>query len=228
MSQILPDGVTVADLEALDLSKPVTPANAELISIIADLAIKEKVANRREAWIVQARIAEYVKRNRLWAFHPAGFNSITDWARQPEIDIDSGLLSDMIAIVEFAPEFEEAGYDIYQLIRDVGGSKIRKFVPAMREAARFGMLVEQIGPKLEEARGADLNGILEMTNPKGSRVSFDPEVIYEEEEDGTFTISFPGLDLDQLEFLAKKLRIRRWIDSLGQSIEPPILPEHTL
>jgi hypothetical protein len=217
--------VTISDLENLDLSTTkITPQNAQVASIMADLAIKHHAENRREAWIWQARIAEFVKRHELWRYHPGNFSSITEWARQPEIDIESGLLSEMIAIVEFEPEFRQAGYDLFQLIRDVGSSKVRRFVPTMREAKRAGILTEQVGPMLDEVRGSDINGIIDILNPKGGRVGFDPEVVYEERDDGTFTVSFPALDLDQLEFIAKKLRLRRWTDADGRQIEPPVLP----
>jgi hypothetical protein len=225
MSEFLPDGVTLADLEALDLDVDrIAPQFLEKAAILADLAIKDRATKRREGWIQQAKIAAFVKKHELWRYHPGNFGSITEWARQTEIDIESGLLSEMIAIVEFAPTFADAGIDIYQLILDVGGSKVRKLVPTMREAARAEILVEQVGPMLEELRGTDLNGIIDMINPKGARVGFDPEVVYEERDDGSFTISFPSLDLDQLEFLTKKLRLRRWVDPAGRQIEPPMLP----
>lgn len=228
----LPDGVTEHQLELyveednLQQLENMAREAPEKAAILCDHALKHYAENRREAWLSMARVVHFVKRTELWRYHPAGFTSISAWARQPEVDIDSGVVADMCSVMDLAPKFEEGGYDLLQTIRDVGMKKVRPLIPTMRKAAKEGVLIEQCGAMLDEIRGSDMSGVIEMLNPKGGRVEFNPEVVCLDHGDGTFTISFPALDYDGLEFLSGKLKLRRWIDNTGRPIPAPIaLPE---
>lgn len=228
MTHILPDGMTEAQIEALDIQElgDFAREHPERAAIFCDEALKHYAVNRREAWISMARVVHFVRKTEIWRHHPAGWHSITAWAAQPEIDIDSAVMADMCSVMDLAPDLEAGGYDLLQTIRDVGMKKIRPLIPTMRKAKEMGNLVEQAGPFLDEIRGTNLAGVFEMLNPKGGRVDFNPEVICLEHEDGTFTITFAALDYDGLEFLNEKLKLKRWVDTTGRPIPAPIaLPE---
>lgn len=229
---ILPDGVTEHQLEhyvdedKLQQLEDMAREAPEKAAILCDHALKHYVENRREAWLSMAKVVYFVKERELWRYHPAGFTSLRNWAEQPEVDIHSSDLADMCSVMMLAPQFEAGGYDLLQTIRDVGMKKIRPLIPTFRKAAKDGVLVEQCGTILDELHGSDMSGVIEMLNPKGGRVEFNPEVVCLDHGDGTFTISFPALDYDGLEFLSGKLKLRRWVDNTGRPIPAPIaLPE---
>lgn len=217
----LPDGLTAEDLEHLDLEQ-LTREHPAKAMIVADFAMQYHVKNSRTQWIQMANILKHVNDNDLWQHHVENYSTFFEWCNKPEIDISASLASDMMAIARFGDEFNAGGIDIYEIIEEVGPSKVRQLVPMMREASRDGVLVEQVGPLLDEIKAASYRDVLKMVNPGGTRTPFDPNLTYSENEDGTYTLALKNIDYDTMELAASRLGARRWYNDQGYAIEPPI------
>lgn len=221
MTVPLPDGVTAESLEKVDL-EGLSITDPERAMIMADFKMKHHVGTEREVWIRQAITLYLVKELNLWQHHPEGYSSIFEWCLQPEIGIPASTASDMIAVARFSQEFNNIGIDLFQHIREHGHSKIRSLIPMIREAHRDGVLEEQVGPILDELGATSFRDVLAMVNPPGTRTAFDPEGVYHENTDGTFSLTLRNLSLDSLAMAANKLKLKRWYDENGRRIEPPI------
>lgn len=218
----LPDGVTVEDLERLDLHA-LAQQNPHKAMVLADFAMKHQVKNSREAWITQATILYYVKHSDLWQHHADGYSSFFAWCQQPEIELPPSVVVDMLAVVHFAPALkEQAGIDIFDVIRTVGQSKIRQLIPTIRHAYKNGTLKEQVVPLLDEVQNSSFKQVLKMVNPGGVRMQWDPEGVYTENADGTHNLTLRNLDFDELELAASKLSLKRWFDPNGYRIDNPL------
>ena len=193
----------------------------EKAAILFDETIKRRVRREREDWITTAKMLHYFKKHQLWRHHPAGFASFFEWAEQPEIAIAASIVSDMTAIVELAPFLEDAGIDIYEVIRRAGPSKVRALVPQIREAVREGTVAEQIGPLIDAIDCTTYAEVLEMTRTRGVRAQFDPEVICQSLPDGRYRIVL-DCSLDELEIVARRLSVKRWYNPSGQRIDSPL------
>jgi hypothetical protein len=218
----LPDGLTSEDLAHLDL-ETLRQVHPEKAMIMADFALKQQVSNAREAWAHMARIVYYVEKYELWKYHPDGYSSFNAWCQQPEIELPPSVSSDMLAVCKFAPVvLEETGTDLFELIAQVGQSKVRQVVPLIRKAWREKRLKEDLTPVLDELGGASFRDIMRMLSPSGQRLVFDPEVIYEENPDGSFNLILRNLDYDRVELASVKLGIKRWFDTQGYRIPNPL------
>lgn len=217
----LPDGITPEDLERLDLRK-MASENPRKAMVFADFAIKSQVKSAREAWITQATILFYVKEHDLWRHHPESYSSFFAWCQQPEIELPPSVVVDMLALVRFAPALQEqAGIDIFAIIREVGQSKIRQLIPIIRDACKTGTLKEQVVPLLDEVRSSSFQHVLRMVSAHG-REPFDPEGVYRENMDGSINLTLRNLSLDDLETAARKLGLKRWFNPEGFRIDNPL------
>lgn len=215
----VPEGFTeaeVADIAALARADP------ERCMILVDHAMRTHSRDVRKRWIAMAQILYFVDEHKLWRHHPANFTSIFLWAAQDEIGIHASTVSEMLAVVRFAPSIlEQCETDLFALIEDVGTSHVRMLIPAIRKAYRNGTMKEELTPLLDEVRGSSFRDVLQMISPGGQRTGWDPEVIYEEVPGG-YNVTFVDLDFDQLELLAGKAGIKRWYDTKRRRIDPPI------
>lgn len=218
----LPDGVSIDEIENLDLHS-LAKENPHKAMVFADFAMKHQVKSSREAWITQATILHYVKETDLWQYHAEGYSSFFAWCQQPEIELPPSVVVDMLAIVHFAPALKEkAGIDIFDVIREVGQSKIRQLIPIIRDAYKTDTLAEQVAPLIDEVKGSSFRQVLKMVNPGGHRTEWDPEGVYTENADGTYNLTLRSLDWDQLELAAGKLSLKRWFDERGYRIDNPL------
>lgn len=222
---MLPDGVTpdaLSEINIYDLAR----TDPERAMIYVDLQIKSFVSSSRDHFIEQAKRIYFVEMSELWRYHPEGFASLAEWCQQPEIDIPPSVLSDMKAIMKLAPhvmEQTDPPIDLLELIREVGHSKVRTIVPALKKSYRDGTLSEQAPHLVDIARSTSCKQIYELLNPGGQRLHFDFEAVYIENKNGTYSVALRDLDYDDLESVAAKLNIRRWFDVNGRRIDPPIL-----
>ena len=196
----------------------------EKAAILLDMKMKDATQNERESWINRAQIVYVLKESNIWQHHPAGFSSWNAYIQQPEIDIAPCVASDMVAICTYAPHLQEAEIDIWQVIRDAGPSKVRQIIPQIREAHREGVLKEQITPIIAALDSMSFREVLELTATSGVRTNFAFDVIYTEDDSGNATVTFSGITQEDVEFLAKRANIRRWINETGQFIESPVQP----
>lgn len=218
----LPDGMTTEDLDNLDLHG-LARQNPHKAMVFADFAMKHQVKNSREAWITQANILYYVKHSDLWKYHPDSFSSFFAWCQQPEIELPPSVVVDMLAVVHFAPALQEqASIDIFDVIREVGQSKIRQLIPVIRDAYKNNTLAEQVAPLIDEVKGSSFRQVLKMVNPGGNRTEWDPEAIYSENADGSYNLTLRNLDFDRLELAAGKLSVKRWFNPQGYRIDNPL------
>lgn len=202
--------------------KQLTRTNPEKAAILIDAQIKQHVADEREGWIARALMIYYLKEKELWRYHPENFKSFYEYCMQPEIDIAPSIASDMLAIVKHAPHLEAAGIDIWEVIRRAGPSKVRQIIPQIREAHRAKVLEEQITPLVAAIDSMSFREVLEMTSTSGVRTQYDLAAVVQETPDGGLNILFQDVDVDDLEYLARKLAIKRWYDQRGNRIEPPL------
>lgn len=209
-----------AEVNLTDLLKN----DPEKAAILLDMQMKTATQNERESWINRAQIVYILKESNIWQHHPAGFSSWNAYIQQPEIDIAPCVASDMVAICTYAPHLQEAEIDIWQVIRDAGPSKVRQIIPQIREAHREGVLKEQISPIIAALDSMSFREVLELTATSGVRTSFAFDVVYTEDDNGKATVTFAGIDSEDVEFLAKRANIRRWFDESGQAIEAPTQP----
>lgn len=217
----LPDGMSESDLENFDLAQ-VIKKSPEKAMILADFALKHHIKEGRSAWIQAAQVIYVVKEKELWRHHPDGYTSFGAWCEQPEIDLPASVVSDMIAIVRYAPNIkEEASIDLYDVIEEVGHSKVRQLIPTIRDAHRAGTLKEQVAPMLDEIRASSFRDVLDMLHSSGNRASFNPTAKYKTNDDGTYSVHFDGLSYDQAEILSRKLRIKSWLNEKGKKIDNP-------
>ena len=216
------DDIDVTDIDKLSRNDP------ERCMMFLDVVMKDHALEIRKRWIAKAQILYFVEERKLWQHHPAGFTSTFQWARQPEIDLAAGTVSEMLAMVRFAPEIKETcDIDIFEMIEEVGISNVRLLIPAMRKASRNGTMREEVSPLLDVIQGASFREVLKMVTPGGQRTVWDPEVIYEEidsnEGEGLYNITFRNLTFDQMELLDEKAgHIKRWYDKKGYRIDPPL------
>jgi hypothetical protein len=203
------------DLDAFVKQSP------EKAAILFDESLKRRFRREREDWITTAKMVHYFRKHDLWRHHPAGFASFFEWAEQPEIALAGSIVSDMVAIVDFAPALQEAGIDIFEVIRQAGPSKVRALVPQIREAVREGNIAERIGPVIDAIGSTTYAEVLEMTKARGTRLSFDPEVRCTSLPNGQYRITI-DCSLDELEIVARRLGIKRWYDPSGRRIESPL------
>ena len=192
----------------------------ERCMMLVDEVMKNHVQETRARWIAQASILYFVKEHELWKHHPASFSSFFEWCAQPEIELPPSVVSDMLAIVQFAPAIQsECNTDIFEVIRERGHSNVRQLIPSIRDAYRNNTMAEEVTPLLDEIWGSSFRDILEMTKAPGKRMPWDPEVIVEEIEgpngDAMYNITFTNLTFDDMELLDKKTTIKRWYTKEG-------------
>lgn len=193
----------------------------EQASIVIDGYLKQQVSDERESWIVRARMVNFYKEKDLWRYHPMGFSSLFEYCQQPEIDIPPSVVSDMLALCKYENALADAGYDVWDVIRKAGHSKVRQIIPQIREADRDGTLAETVGPIIDAIDSMSFREVLELTSTSGVRTQYDYEVVYREQQ-GKIEVTFRNLDIDALERLAQKNKIKRWYDEKGNRIEPPM------
>lgn len=216
----IPEGFDETDVQDIDM---LSKQNPERCMMLIDEVMKNHALEIRRRWIAKAEILYFVQERELWKYHPAGFQSIYSWAAQPEIGIAAGNVSEMLALVRFAPSIQEhCDTDVYKLIEEVGISHVRMLIPAIRKAEHNGTMREELTPLLDAVQGSSFREVLKMVSPGGQRTGWDPAVYYEEDADGFYTMSFRGLTFDQMELLATKADVRRWYDISGHRIDPPI------
>lgn len=215
----LPEGFSldeVSDLAGFARSNP------QRCMMFIDETMKYTVKDVRRKWLSQARMLYFVKEKDLWQHHPAGFTSFFGWCSQPEIEIHPSTVSDMLAVIRFAPQIQEkCDTNLFDLIEEVGHSSVRQLIPAIRKAYRNDTMSEEVTPLLDEIRGSSFREVLAMRSPGGQRTGWDPEARYREVEDPetketVYELTFTKLDFDALELLATKTGLKRWYDSDGR------------
>lgn len=212
MSDIVPDSIDIYEL---------ADSNPERAAILVDATLKKQVADEREGWIVRARAVYYLRQTGVWAHHPMNFKSLFEYCQQSEIDISPSLASDMIAVCKYADPLAAAGYDIWDVIRRTGPSKVRQIIPQVREAHRKNVLAEEVGPIIDSIENMSFREVLELTGTSGVRSKYEYEAVYRESDQGA-QVTIRNLDVEDLEHLAKKIRIKRWYNDKGLRIEPPL------
>lgn len=213
----LPEDVTADVLKDLIRNDP------EKASILLDSSIKYQVGSERESWIQRANMVFTMKTENLWQHHPENFKSFFEYCAQPEVDIAPSVASDMVALCTYAPILlDEANIDIWKVVRESGHSKVRQIIPQIREAHRNKVLKEEIGPIVAAISGMSFREVIELTGTSNVRSSFELEAYCSQSSDGHINLTFRDLDVDDLEYLAKKAGIKRWYDENNQRIDPPM------
>lgn len=205
-----------SSLEELEARDP------EKAAILIDLALKRRTTNERENWVMRAQMIAHLKKTELWRYHPENFSSFFEYCLQPEIDIAPSIVSDMVAVVTYAPHLMAVGINIFDVILRAGHSKVRQLIPQIREAHRTNTLEEEIAPKVAAIEGMSFRDLLALNQTSNVRSSFDLEATYEELPSGQVNIVFKDLDVDDLEYLTRKVGIKRWFDQRGNRIDPPL------
>lgn len=217
----------------------------EHAAIQADALLKRSARSAREAWALQAKLVYVAQVFELWRYHPAGFNSFIEWCQQPEIDLSASVVSDMMALCDYAPLLAETGIDIWHYVIEHGQSKVRQLVPLIRQAAQvasrelplelteelplsdrydIATLDELVRPSLEALAGSSYRDVLEMVSKRDRdvRISFDPKVRYIPHDDGSVSLVFEHIDTDELDHLLSRVKITRWANAQGQRIPCPL------
>lgn len=224
----LPDGMEESEITNLDLGSiaGLIRTDPEKAMIMLDYAMKMEVRTSRQGWIRQAKILYVVEATGVWRYHPDSYSTFLGWCSQPEINVPQSVASDMTWICKLAPEIQaECDIDIFDLIEEVGQSKIRTVLPTLKDAREAGTLADTAGSLLEEIKGSSYRDVMEMVNPGGVRLDSNLEAIYVENDDGTHNVMFKGLSFDQMDLLSSKLGIKRWYDKNGYRIESPLDPK---
>lgn len=224
-AEILPqysaDFLSEEEALALDILAYVKK-DPERAAMLADIFMKRQVSNERLGWIMRARMVYTIVEEQIWSYHPGLFSSYSEFFMQPEIDIPPSVVSDMIAICKYATPLAKVGIDVWDVIMKAGHSKVRQIIPMIREADRAGVLVEQVGPIIDALEQTSFRELINNTKMSNVRTSYDLEAFYAESLDGRISVSFRDLDIDDLEHLALTLKIKRWFDTQGNRIEPPL------
>jgi hypothetical protein len=198
----------------------------EAAAIAADIWVKDQQGTAREAWIRTAKVVYVIFEKKLWQHHPGQFTSFGQWAKQSEIDLSGPVASDMHAITQFAPHVaSECGMDLWDVIRECGPAKVRQLVPHMRDAYQEGTFGERIGELLETLPHTSFRGLLKAIGTQGVRK--EPRVdraVYEDNDDGTTTITLEGVDFDTLEALIKAIKVGAWFNPAGEQLLNPLDP----
>lgn len=224
----LPDGMEPEEITQLDLSTiaGLIRSDPERAIIVLDYAMKHEVRSSRQGWIRQAKILYVVETTEVWRHHPDSYSTFLGWCSQPEINVPQSVASDMTWVCKLAPEIQsECDIDLFELIEEVGQSKIRTVLPTLKDAREAGTLGEIAGGLLDEIKGSSFRDVMEMVNPGGVRLDGNLEAVYSENEDGTHNVLFKGLSFEQMDLLSNKLGIKRWYDKKGYRIDSPVDPK---
>lgn len=192
----------------------------EEAAIELDTRLKTTIANERESWIYRANLVYLMKETEVWRYHPGNYSSLSEYCAQPEIDIAPAIVSDMVALCKYAPHLAAIDIDIWEVIRRAGQSKVRQLIPQIREAERAGVLRDQITPLIESLDSMSFREVLEMTSTSGVRSNYEFEAVYTESDDGEISVTISNLDIDELEYIAKKANVKRFYSTQGLRIDP--------
>lgn len=216
----LPDGLSLDDIRFPDLAKWIA-RSPEQAMIVADCAVKYQMSLARRSWAITANMLYVVSEAELWRLHPAGFSSFFEWCMQPEIDLAASTVSNMLSVVRLNEVIRpETGIDLFDVIEEIGPSKVQRAIPRLREAIASDMVEEMVPELIDAVKTSSYRELDELLKPEGSRMEFDPAAVYADNGDGTHTITFT-LDWDGMDPLARKVGVRRWFDETGHRIEAP-------
>jgi hypothetical protein len=160
----------------------------------------------------------------LWQHHPEGFTSLQEYCKQPEIDISPSVLSDMLNLAECAPELTAKGVDIWGYVVNYGQSKVRQVIPLIRNGRAIGDITAFAQPVLDALPDATYREVLAMTSRAGreTKTAFSPAVVYTDHDDGTVSIHFDRITINDLEEISSRLKSLRWFNVDGVRIPHPL------